>query len=291
MVSNTENKGRRKFSHKNEIWRRYKKNKLAVGGLIVFIALLIIAALAPYIAPYGIDDQDYTCIMQKPSKEHWFGTDKLGRDLFTRVLMGSRVSLFVGVLTVGIGLLIGATLGIIAGYFGKSVDMVIMRGFDVVRAIPGLILAVVISAALGPGLFNTMIACGAMVMPNYAIVARAAVMTVKESEFIEASRAIGAKTPRMILKHIIPNSLSPIIIQTSQGLAGAILMISMLSFIGLGVQPPTPEWGALLSEGRAYIRDYAYLSVFPGLAIMATVFSINLIGDGLRDALDPKLKR
>ena len=281
----------REKKRQNEVWRRFKKNRLAVAGLIVFACMVLVALLSPYIAPYGIDDQDYSSILQAPGPDHLFGTDKLGRDMFSRVIIGSRVSLFVGIVSVAISLLVGGVIGVVAGYFGGKTDLYIMRFIDVIRSIPSIIIAIVISAILGSGLLNTMIACGFMNIPAYAMIPRSSIMTVKNQEFVEAASAIGATRLRIVLRHIIPNALSPTIIQVSQGLAQSVLMISMLSFLGLGVQPPNPEWGALLSAGRDYLRSNPYLCLFPGLAIAVMVFSINLIGDGIRDALDPKLKR
>lgn len=281
----------RSKKRQNETWRRFKKNRLAMAGLVVFCCMVVIAFVAPYIAPYGIDEQDYNAILESPSWGHLFGTDKLGRDLFSRIIIGSRMSLFVGIISVGISLLVGGAIGVTAGYFGGKVDLYIMRFIDVIRAIPSIIIAIVISAVLGSGLFNTMIACGFMNIPAYALIPRSSIMAVKNQEFVEAAIAIGANKRRIIFRHVIPNALSPTIIQVSQGLANSVLMISMLSFLGLGVQPPNPEWGALLSAGRDYLRSSPYLCLFPGLAIATMVFSINLMGDGIRDALDPKLKR
>lgn len=274
----------------HDVWRRLKKSKMAVIGLIILSLLMVISICAGLIAPYGYDEQDLFNAFQNPSSKHWFGTDEFGRDIFSRVVYGSRVSLVVGFIAVGIALLIGGFLGAIAGFYGGKVDNFIMRIMDVLLAIPSMLLAISIVAALGPGLTNLMIAVGISSIPTYARIVRAAVMSIKGMEFIEASKTSGSGDLRIIFKHILPNSLAPVIVQATLGVAGAILTAAGMSFIGLGIQPPAPEWGAMLSGGRAYIRDYSYMTIFPGVAIMITILALNLLGDGLRDALDPKLK-
>ncbi|MBF4692190.1 ABC transporter permease [Fusibacter sp. Q10-2] len=270
---------------------RFKKNRLALVGMFIVGLLLLMAVLAPVVAPYKFDLQDLLSTSQKPSLKHLFGTDNLGRDIFSRIVYGSRISLFVGFVAAAIGTLVGGALGSIAGYYGDKIDTIIMRAIDIMMAIPAMVLAIAICAALGPGLLNTMIAVGISTVPRYARVVRGAVLTVKEQEFIEASRACGGNDFHIILKHITPNCLAPIIVQASLGVADAILAAASMSFIGLGIQPPVPEWGAMLSAGRGYIRDNPHMVLFPGLAIMMTIYGLNLLGDGLRDALDPKLKR
>lgn len=274
-----------------EVWRRLRKNKAAVFGLVIIAILLLTALFAPLIAPYHYDEQNLDEAFISPSARHVMGTDNFGRDILSRIIYGSRISLMVGFIAVGIGMVIGGTLGAISAYYGGVTDNILMRLIDVLLAMPNILLAISISAALGPGLVNAMIAVGIGTVPNYARVTRASVLTVKEREYVEAARCIGAKDGRIIVTHIIPNALAPMIVQATLGVASAILSAAALSFIGLGIQPPTPEWGAMLSAGRSYIRDYWYIVTFPGLAIMVTIFALNLFGDGLRDALDPRLKR
>ncbi len=274
-----------------EVWGRFKKNRLALLGMVIILIMIVLCVLSPWIAPYGYDEQNYDAIFQGPSLQHLCGTDNLGRDIFSRLLFGGRVSLTIGIISVGIGLLFGGTIGSLAGYYGSMLDNVLMRIIDILMAIPSVVLAISICAALGPGLVNTMIAVGISTIPNYARILRSAILTVKQQEYVEAARAIGASDKRIILKHIVPNSLSGLIVQASMGVGRAIISAASMSFVGLGIQPPNPEWGAMLSFGRAYFRDYSYMILFPGLAIFFAVLSMNLIGDGLRDALDPRLKK
>ena len=278
-------------SQAKDTFRRFIKNKAAVVGLIIISLLLFGAIFAGVITPYDFDKQDLTARFEMPSMAHLLGTDEFGRDLFTRILYGARISLFVGILSVSVGCLFGGTLGALAAYYGGRVDNFIMRFLDIWHSIPDLLLAISLASAMGPGIGNAIIAIGLTTIPSYARVVRASVMTVKNTEYIEAARCLGASVPRIILRHIIPNALAPIIVQASLGVAGAIITTASLSFIGLGVQPPTPEWGSMLSKGRQYIRNYWHLVTFPGVFIMTTVISLNLLGDGLRDALDPRLKR
>lgn len=255
--------------------------------------LALTAIFADVIADYDtkVIAQDIPNRLQGPSMEHWCGTDEFGRDIFARLVHGSRVSLVVGLISVSISLFIGGALGAIAGYYGGRVDNVIMRIMDIFLAVPSILLAMTIVAALGTSLVNVMLAIGVSGVPGYARIVRASVMSIKDQEFVEASRAIGAKSPTTIFREILPNCLAPIIVQATLSVAGAILSTASLSFIGLGVQPPSPEWGAMLSGGRNYLRDALHLTLFPGLAIVITILALNLLGDGLRDALDPRLKQ
>ena len=274
-----------------EIFSRLRRSPLAMIGLVVVTILVIIAVFAGFIAPYGYAEQDLMAAFEAPSKAHIFGTDEFGRDIFSRIVYGSRISLQVGFIAVGIAVFAGGFLGAIAGYYGGRADNLIMRTMDILLSIPSILLAIAIAASLGPGLFNLMIAVGISATPNYARIVRGSVLSIRNQEFVEAAKAVGSSDLRIIAKHIIPNCLAPIIVQATLVVAIAILTAAGLSFIGLGIQPPIPEWGSMLSGGREYIRDYAYMTIFPGLSIMITILALNFLGDGLRDALDPKLKR
>ncbi|KXG76501.1 nickel transporter permease [Thermotalea metallivorans] len=276
-----------------EVFRRMSKNKMAMFGLAIIIILVLTAVFADVIAPYEevAIKQNLAQRLQGPSAKHWLGTDEFGRDIFARLVHGARVSLKVGIVAVGISILIGGTLGAVAGYYGGKIDNVIMRAMDIFLAIPSILLAIAIVSALGPSLFNLMLAIGISSVPSYARIVRASVLSLRDQEFIEAARAIGASDFRIVTKHIVPNALAPVIVQGTLGVAGAILSTAGLSFIGLGIQPPAPEWGSMLSGGRAYLRYAWHVTTFPGLLIMITILALNLLGDGLRDALDPKLKQ
>lgn len=283
----------KKRSQAVEVWKRLLRNKMAVAGLVILAILVLGAVFANVIADYDtkVVAQDFTALLQGPSAAHPCGTDEFGRDIFARLLHGSRISLVVGMISVSISLIVGGALGAFAGYYGGTIDNIIMRVMDVLLAVPSILLAITIVAALGTSLVNVMLAIGISGVPNFARIVRAAVMGVKDQEFVEASAAIGAKSPTIIFREILPNCLAPIIVQATLSVAGAILSTASLSFIGLGVQPPSPEWGAMLSSGRSYIRDAVHLTLFPGLAIVITILALNLLGDGLRDALDPRLKQ
>lgn len=274
-----------------EAWRRLRRNRMAIAGLIILLILIVCAICPQLLTPYGPDEQNYSEAFQFPNLRHPFGTDNLGRDILARIIYGARVSLVIGLISVSLSLVIGGLLGAAAAFYGGKTDNVIMRVMDILIALPSFLLAIAIAAALGPGLMNVIFAIAFGGIPNYARVTRAAILTVKDLEYVEAARAIGAADRRIVFRHMIPNALAPIIVQATLGVAGAIISAAGLSFIGLGVQPPTPEWGSMLSSGKQYIRTNWNIVTFPGLTIMLTVFALNLLGDGLRDALDPKLKR
>ncbi len=283
----------KKRSQLADLWRNLKRNKGAIIGLVIIILLVIMALAAPLIFDYNTDviGQNIPMKLQSPSWKHPFGTDEMGRDIFSRVIWGARYSLPIGLVAVLVSVFIGVTFGSIAGYYGGNVEVVIMRFADIFASIPHILLAIVVVAVMGQSTLNLMIAVGISSAPNFTYVARAAVLTVRNQEYIEAAKAIGMKNWKIILVHILPNSLSPIIVQTTLCVGSAIISASSLSFLGLGIAQPAPEWGGLLSAGRKYIRDYSYITLFPGIAIMITVLALNMLGDGLRDALDPKLKR
>ncbi|WP_430884340.1 ABC transporter permease [Fusibacter sp. JL216-2] len=282
----------KKRSQSADVWKRLKRSKTAVLGIVLVAIFLGMALFAPVIADYEGQALKINVMerLQGPSADHIFGTDEFGRDIFARVVYGTRISLFVGIISVSIALSIGGFLGAIAGYYGGKIDNVIMRVLDVILAVPTILLAITIVASLGASMINLMIAVGISNIPGFARIVRASVLSVKDQEFIEAAKAIGAKDYIIILKHVLPNSMAPIIVYATLKVATAIMATASLSFIGLGVQPPTPEWGSMLAGGRQYIRDQMYIVMYPGLAIVLTVLSLNLIGGGLRDALDPKLK-
>ena len=280
-----------------EAWRRFKKDRLAIIALC-FLVLLVVAAFATLVIDLVtqgefydqyVVEQDLLKKLDGPSLEHPLGMDEFGRDILLRIIWGIRYSLFMGMIAIIGAIIIGTVIGSVAGFY-KKVDNVIMRCMDVLLAIPSILLATAIVAALGPSLPNVVIAIGLANIPQFARIVRASVLTVKGQEYIEAARAMGASDLRIIAKYIIPNSMAPLIVQGSVGVASAILSIASLSFVGLGVQPPTPEWGAMLSNARTYMRDAWHITVMPGAAIMLSILSLNIIGDGLRDALDPRLK-
>jgi peptide/nickel transport system permease protein len=271
--------------------RRLSKNPSAVIGFVVAALLALMAIFAPLIAPYPYQKQDLLHTRAAPSAQHIFGTDELGRDIFSRIVWGSRFSLSIGFLAVLFSSTIGMVFGAIAGYFGKVVDDVIMRIMDVVQSIPGILLAIAISVVLGPGLFNTLLALGFGGITMACRLTRAAVLGVRSQEYLEAATSINASTPRIILMHVIPNSFAPVLVSATMGIGNIIMAAAMLSFIGLGVQPPMPEWGSMIAGGRNLIRTCPWLVTFPGIFIMLTVLAFNMLGDGLRDALDPKLKK
>ena len=272
------------------VWKQFRRDRAALVGGVVLLALTLLAIFAPAVAPA---DPILVASVQRllpPSRAHLFGTDELGRDVLSRIIFGARISMTVGLISVGVALVIGVTLGLVSGYVGGWVDNLIMRFIDVLLAFPGILLAIVIAGTLGPGLRNVMIAVGIFSVPTYARVVRATTLSVKEQEYIEALRALGASDGRIMLRHILPNVSAPVIVLSTLGVATAILSAAGLSFVGLGAQPPTPEWGSMLSQARPYLRYEWWMATFPGLAIAVTVLAINLVGDGLRDALDPRLR-
>ncbi len=286
----TSRKKIKRRSMMREAMDRLVRNKTAMVGAAIMIVIILLSALAGVICPEGYDDQRYDIAFLAPCKEYPLGTDNLGRSMLARILYGGRVSLSVGFISSGIAASMGIILGSLAGYYGGKVDNIIMRTLDVFAAVPNTLLAITISSSLGGGLFNAMIALGISGIPGFAKMVRAPILAIKEQEFVEAAHCINATDWRVIFKHVVPNVLSPVVITITGQLAAATLAASSLSFLGLGVQPPTPEWGSLIANSRKYIRDYPYLVTTPGIAIATVVLSMNLFGDGLRDALDPKLK-
>ena len=270
------------------MWDALKKNKAALFGLFVIIFLLIIAIIGPLITPYNPNHQIMQDVSQTPSAKHWFGTDDLGRDIFSRVIVGTRISLFVGVAAVAFSLLIGIVLGSIAGYFGGKVDAFIMRLMDIMLSIPSILLAITLMAALGKGIDKAIIAIGVVSIPEYARIIRSSILSVKENDYVAAAKVLGNSDSRIIFKHILPNVVSSIVVRATLGISTAILDTAALGFLGLGVQPPTAEWGDMLGRVRSMVLVYPHMLIFPGLAITLAVLAFNLFGDGLRDALDPK---
>ncbi|WP_431726880.1 ABC transporter permease [Verrucosispora sp. TAA-831] len=266
------------------LWR----DPLALSGSAVLVLLVVVGVAGPWLAPSGINDVDVDRMFQPPSWSHPFGTDELGRDVLSRVMVAARVSLQVGLVSVGIALAVGVTLGLLAGYYGGWLDNILMRCMDVLFAFPVLLLAVAIVAVLGPGLLTAMIAIGVVYTPIFARVTRAGVLSVREQVFVRAAVSIGASDLRIMGQHVLPNIAAPLIVQTSLSLAFAILSEAALSFLGLGVQPPEPAWGRMLFDGREFVTDAWWLGVFPGAAIFLTVLAFNLVGDALRDVLDPR---
>jgi len=282
----------RHHSRLKEIWRRFRKNKLALVGLIVIIIIIVIAAAAPYLAPEGYDSQNIPDSLLRPGQKGYvLGTDNLGRDVLSRIIWGAQYTLQCGVIAVLVSAVCGCSLGLVAGYYSGAIDNLIMRLMDILLAIPGILLAICIAATLGPGMRNAIIAVGVSGTPAFARIVRSSVLTVREMEYIEAAHAVNASDARIILTHILPNSLAPILVQTTLSIANAIMQTAALSFLGLGVQLPISEWGAMISGARPFFKNYSYLVTSPGIAIMLLVFSINIFGDGLRDALDPRLRR
>lgn len=272
-------------------YRNFKKNKAALISFFLIILFIAIALIGPLLTTYDPTAIDYTKKLLTPNGEHWFGTDHAGRDIFTRIIHGMGLTLYVGFVSVAIGAIFGVLLGIISGYYGGVVDSIIMRTMDVLLAFPGILLAIAIAGVLGGSLNNVIIAVAIYSIPSFARIVRGSTLSVRKLEYIDAVRALGASDFRIIIRHILPNILSPIIVQATLRVATAILTAAGLSFLGLGAQPPTPEWGAMLNDGRSYIFDYPHVALFPGIAIVIIVLVFNIFGDGLRDALDPKMRK
>lgn len=277
-------------SRRAEVWSAVVANRLAVVGLVVLGVLVLAALFGPLLAPYGMNQQNIPNRFASPSWSHWFGTDELGRDVFSRVLIAARGSLQVGAIAVGIALGLGVPIGLVAGYYGGAADAVLMRLMDIVFSFPAILLAIAVVAVRGPGLTNAMIAIGIVYMPIFARITRGSVITVRAEVYVRAARSLGARDGRILRKHVLPNIVAPLIVQTSLSLAFAILSEAALSYLGLGVQPPQPSWGRMLSEGRSFFKQAPWMGIFPGLAILFTVMAFNMVGDGLRDALDPRQK-
>lgn len=273
-----------------DAWYRLLRDRLAVAGMVIIIVFLIAAIFAPVLAPYDPIQQNLLQRRQPPSRQHWMGLDEVGRDVFSRVIYGARASLQVGILSVSLAIIVGSILGAVSGFLGHWVDELIMRLMDILLAFPGLLLAIAVVAILGPGLMNMLYAIAFVSIPVYARIMRASVLAVKEQDFVMAARAVGVPEGRLLLREILPNCLTPIIVAGTLGIATAILDAAGLSFLGLGAQPPTPEWGTMLGDGRGSVFTAPHIVFFPGLVIMLSVLGFNLLGDGLRDALDPRLR-
>lgn len=281
---------KRKNSQVMEILHRLSKNKLAMAGLIIVLIEIILAVIAPLIIPYDCNAIDVLNAKSGPSAQHLFGTDELGRDIFSRIIYGARYSLSIGIFGTLITTVIGTIIGAIVGYYGGACDNIVMRILDIIQAMPPILFNIVIAAALGSGFMNTMIALAVGSIPGAVRLVRGSVMGIRKMEYLESADSINCSKMRTIFVHVLPNAISPSIVACTMNVASLILTAASLSFIGLGVQAPTPEWGAMLSGSRNYIRDCPYMVLFPGLAIAITVLALNLLGDGLRDAMDPKLK-
>ncbi|MFC2949007.1 nickel transporter permease [Virgibacillus sediminis] len=272
------------------VFNKLKKNKASMVGGFLILLFIIIAIVGPYFTPYSPNTQDVVNKLAPPSAENWFGTDHFGRDIFSRIIHGMSITLYVGFFSVFLGATLGVLIGVVSGYYGGRTDTILMRIMDVLLAFPGILLALAIVSVLGGNLFNVILAVAISSVPVFARIVRGSTLSVKKLEYIDAMKALGASDTRIIFKHILPNVSSPIIVQATLSIATAILSASGLSFLGLGAQPPTPEWGAMLSDGRNYLFNAPHVATFPGLAIVAVVLAFNILGDGLRDALDPKTK-
>jgi peptide/nickel transport system permease protein len=270
--------------------RRLLGSPGALIGVVVVLLIVLVALAAPFVAPQDPLQQQLSAAAQAPSAAHWFGTDKLGRDLFSRVIYGARTSVVVGFVAVGLAMSAGTLIGVFAGYLGGELDTILMGAMDVMLAFPSIILAIAITTILGPSITNVMIAVGIVYIPQYARIARSSVLALRDTEYIEAARALGAFLPRILVRHVLPNIAAPLLVQATLGIATAELEVAGLSYLGLGARPPAPEWGAMLNDARDYWLSAPWALIFPGIAITTLVLGFNLLGDGLRDALDPKLK-
>ncbi len=277
-------------SRRRRILRELVRNRFALAGAIFLVVIVAVAILAPVIAKQDPNEQSLLTRLKPPSSEHWLGTDELGRDVFSRLAYGARISLFIGLVGTAGGVILGTLFGLMSGFLGGWTDTLTMRLIDIMFAFPGILLAILIVAVMGPGILNLVIALTIWGTPTLARIVRSSVLALKSQEFVEAARAMGASRSRIMLVHLLPNSMAPIIVYATLGIAGSLLTAAGLGFLGLGVQPPTAEWGAMLSVGRGYLREAPHLMIFPGLLIFATVISLNLIGDALRDALDPHMR-
>jgi peptide/nickel transport system permease protein len=280
----------------HHVLRRLVKHPSGIAGALVTLLFFAVALSAPWLSPYDPLAQDLDRRLQGPSRAHLLGTDDFGRDILSRVMHGARISLTVGFISIGIAVAGGLILGLVAGFYttgrwGRLIDIVIMRTSDILLAFPAVLLAIAIVTAFGPGLRNAMLAIAVIYLPRFIRIVRASILVEKEQTYIEAGQALGVSNPRLLFRHLLPNAMSPVIVQATLGLAEAIIEAAALSFLGLGATPPTPEWGAMLSEGRSYLRLAPWVTFFPGMAIFLIVVSFNLLGDGLRDALDPRLRR
>lgn len=288
QVENSQVKIEKPESKIKQMWDALVQNKAAVVGMVVIIFLIFLALFGRWLMPYDPNYGDMAINKQPPSAAHWFGTDEQGRDIFSRIIDGTRVSLSVGLQAVGFALVLGTVFGAIAGYKGGKLDTIIMRFMDVMMSIPDILLAITLMAALGRGIDKAVIAIGLVTIPEYARIVRGSIMSIKDSEYVQAAKVIGNNDFTIIFKHILPNVLSPIIVRATLGISAAILNTAALGFLGLGVQPPYAEWGDMLGRARSFIFEAPYMLIFPGIAITITVLAFNLLGDGLRDAFDPK---
>lgn len=273
-----------------EAWRSFRRSKTAVVGMVIIVFFILLALFGPFIAKEGLNNQLAADRLQPPSAEYWLGTDDFGRDILSRIIHGARISLSVGFLSVIVSVVVGSLLGIIAGYYGRWIDTIISRIFDIMLAFPSILLAIAIVSVLGPGLENALIAIAIINVPNFGRLIRSKVLSIKEDEYITAAKAVGMKNARILFSHILPNSMAPVIVQGTLAVATAILEAAALGFLGLGAQAPQPEWGKMLADSKSYLQSAPWTMIFPGLSIMLTVLGFNLMGDGLRDALDPKMK-